>query len=551
VGRAAAASEAKLILGRYRPVRPLGSGGSGSVWLAHDERSGRKVALKIVPREGNAASRAEREAATAARLRHERCLRAYTLARDAEHVYIAYEFVPGRTLRDALRTETLSDRDVLRIAAQILEGLAHAHEQGIVHRDVKPSNVLLADGPDISVRLLDFGLALIREEDTLTAAGDVPGTLAYISPERLRGRTATPAADVWAVGVLVWEALAGRHPFWRSSVLETARAIQGDAPSLAKARPDLPRRLTAVVDRALSTDPRKRPSAARLAATLRRAPGRRRRRHTLPARPSNTVLLGGVAAGLYALFGATALPFYPSGAPIVLALAAALLAAIRPRLGLALALAVPVLPLGNVAQGLAIVYAAAAAAWFACSWRRPREALVFVEGPLLAAVGGLGLLPLALARCPGRLRRAALGALAVLSAGVVSGLDGRAVPFTGDARPGTLRIEGADRPAPVVRALHRTLSAEPGLIRLTLVLAAAAAVLPLLRQRGPWVYAGFGAAVLGCSLLPATRIEALPLALTVWATCSALALRELAGGVAWRSLAARARVPVRAAEPSG
>jgi hypothetical protein len=550
VGRAAAASEPRLILGRYRPVRPLGSGGSGSVWLAHDERAGRQVALKIVSREGNAGSRAEREAATAAHLRHERCLRAYTLARDAEHVYIAYEYVPGRTLRDALRSEKLSDRDVLRIAAQILEGLAHAHEQGIVHRDVKPSNVLLADGPDVSVRLLDFGLALIKEEETLTAAGDVPGTLAYISPERLRGRTATPAADVWSVGVLVWEALAGRHPFWRASVLETARAIQADAPSLAKARPDLPRRLTAAVDRALAADPRKRPSAARLAAALRRAPGRRRRRHTLPGRPSNTVLLGGVATGLYALFGATALPFYPSAAPILLALAAAVLAAFRPRAGLALALAVPILPLGNVAQGLAIAYAAAAAAWFACSWRRPREGLVFVAGPLLAAVGGLGLLPLVLLRCPGRLRRAALAAVAVLSAGVVSGLDGRAAPFTGDPRPHRLGIDGAGEPTQVVRALHRTLSAEPGLVRLAFVLAAAAAVLPFLRGRGAWAYAGYGAAGLACSLLPATHIAALPLVLTVWATCIVLVAREvlvIPGAVGWL----QARVPVRAGEPSG
>src|SRR5262249_19205015 len=136
VGRAAAVSEARLILGRFRPLKPLGSGGSGSVWLARDEQSGLQVALKIVAREGNAGTRAEREAATAARLRHPRCLRAFTLARDDEHVYIAYEYVPGRTLRDAMRAATIPDRAVLELGAQILDGLAHAHEQGIVHRDV-------------------------------------------------------------------------------------------------------------------------------------------------------------------------------------------------------------------------------------------------------------------------------------------------------------------------------------------------------------------------------------------------------------------------------
>src|SRR5215210_4986375 len=98
-----------LVLGRYRPLRPLGSGGMGHVWLARDERSGLDVALKIVAREGNAAERAEREAKAAATLRHPRCQRVYSLARDRGHVYIAYEYVPGRTLREALNAHELDD----------------------------------------------------------------------------------------------------------------------------------------------------------------------------------------------------------------------------------------------------------------------------------------------------------------------------------------------------------------------------------------------------------------------------------------------------------
>ena len=170
----------ELVLGRYRPLRPLGSGGSGSVWLARDERNGLDVALKIVPREGKAHTRAEREASAAARLRHQRCLRAYAFAGDQQNVYIAYEYVPGRTLRDRIRAGELDDAAVVETAVQILEGLAHAHAHGIVHRDVKPTNVLVADGPEISIKLLDFGLAQFAEAETLTAAGDVPGTLAYI-----------------------------------------------------------------------------------------------------------------------------------------------------------------------------------------------------------------------------------------------------------------------------------------------------------------------------------------------------------------------------------
>ncbi|TMK61588.1 MAG: serine/threonine protein kinase, partial [Actinobacteria bacterium] len=156
---APAVARNELVLDRYRPLRPLGTGGSGSVWLARDERTGLEVALKVVTRDGKAGHRAEREAHVAARLRHERCLRAYACGSDSRHVYIAYEYAPGRTLRDALRAGELRDTEAVEAAAQVLEGLAHAHARGVVHRDVKPANVLLADGDGISVRLLDFGLA--------------------------------------------------------------------------------------------------------------------------------------------------------------------------------------------------------------------------------------------------------------------------------------------------------------------------------------------------------------------------------------------------------
>src|SRR5438128_8303956 len=271
-----------LFLGRYRPLRPLGAGGMGHVWLARDEQSGLDVALKIVAREGKTGHRAEREARAAASLRHARCQRILALARDPSHVYIAYEYIPGRTLREAMRAGEIDDRAALQVAAQISDALAHAHGKGIVHRDVKPSNVLLAQHLDtqpdqVDVRLLDFGLAQMAEFDTLTALGDIPGTLAYISPERLQGLAATPAADVWALGVVLWEALAGEHPFWGGDLTETSRSIQHGAPALESLRPALPGHVLQTVADALVANPARRPSAGRLAEELRLLPKRRRK----------------------------------------------------------------------------------------------------------------------------------------------------------------------------------------------------------------------------------------------------------------------------------
>src|SRR5437868_10937477 len=127
---ALALSPSELVADRYRPLRPLGSGGSGSVWLARDERTGLDVALKIVPREGKAATRAEREALAAARLRHERCLRAYALERDTRNVYIAYEYVPGQTMRRALRTGDPHDAAAVEAGALASPARAPARRRG-------------------------------------------------------------------------------------------------------------------------------------------------------------------------------------------------------------------------------------------------------------------------------------------------------------------------------------------------------------------------------------------------------------------------------------
>jgi Protein kinase domain len=524
----------ELVLNRYRPLRPLGSGGSGSVWLARDERTGLDVALKMVAREGKAAARAEREAKTAAHLRHPACLRAYGFGRDSRHVYIAYEFVPGRTYRDALRAGDLTEDDAIDACAQVCDGLAHAHAAGILHRDIKPSNVLLADGDRVSARVLDFGLAQMTDAETLTEAGDVPGTLAYISPERLVGGEATPAADVWAVGVMLWEALAGRHPFWRGSMLETARAIEGGARPLGELRPDLPKRLLRLVDSTLSTNPSRRPSARELADALRGAASlgsTPRPAFSLPRRIEAGQALTAVLAAILAGWTSAALPFYPHGWPVLLALVALAATLLRERVGIALALAVPVFPLGNISLGLALLYMALAAGWFLVTWREPRATLLFVVGPLLAPVAALGLLPLAAARTRTGAFRALGVAIGVLTAALAAGVRHVALPLVGGPAPLGLGVAGARDPLDVAGSLARAAGAHPSLLLETCALALVALALPHARARGRWTAAGLGAGMIVLTVGAVPSAAALPLLLAAWAIAAVTALRAPALGV--------------------
>jgi hypothetical protein len=528
-----AAFERAPILGRYRPLRPLGSGGMGQVWLACDEETGLDVALKIVAREGKAAARAEREARAAAALRHPRCQRVYALARDPSHVYIAYEYVPGKTMRQALAAGEVDDRAAVAICVQVLEALAHAHGRGIVHRDVKPSNVLIAEEPELDVRLLDFGLAQMAEFETLTTVGDVPGTLGYIAPERLSGRPATESADVWAVGVMLWEALAGMHPFREGGVRETSRRIRGGAPALDELRPDLPPRLRRAVDSALEVDPARRPSAAALAAELRPPAGRRRLRKAEAAeepKRSRVELVEALALravpaatfGVAAGWTAATLPFYPAHWPLGLAAAAAALGLAAPRLGLAFTLGAAFFPLANISLGLAAAYAVAALAWLALGWNDARSGMLVVAGPLLAPLGGIGLVPLAVQLARGRVRRAMQAGAAILLTVLVAALRHLRLPFDGSAPPLGLGIPGSERPTAVAGALWRELAQHPALLLEAGVFAAAAVALPYVRGRGPWAAAGYGAAFMAATVLLAPAAPVVALVAGGWLTAAAL-----------------------------
>jgi hypothetical protein len=328
---------------------------------------------------------------------------------------------------------------------------------------------------------------------------------------------------------MLLEALSGRHPFWRSSLLETARAIESGAPLLETARPDLPKPLLAVVNRALDLDPARRPSAAALAGSLRLA--RRKRRRSSGGR-GRTVALPKVApqivpaafAAAVAGWSAWALPFFPSGWPLGLAALAAGAACVNARLGLAFALAVPVLPLGNLALGAAALYVVVALALVAAMWREPERGLLFSLGAFLAPLAGLGLFPLAALAVRSPARRATQAAAAVLVAGVVAGIRGSPLPFDGAGAP-ELGIATTGDPFTVLAALWNALLSRPALAVETIVLAAVAVLLPLARRRGLWAISGLGAAFLVAALLLAPGVAAGPLVVAVWATCLAVAVR--------------------------
>lgn len=306
-----------LILDRFRILDELGRGGFGTVYRAWDERLERQVAVKVIAR-GRAAKRVLREAQAAARLNHSSIVTLYELGEDDSAAYLVSELVDGENLRALLAKGELSDRAVAEAGASICDGLAHAHARGVVHRDVKPENIALLNrehgaGPSSSggpsrAMLMDFGVASLGEGALLTATGEVVGTLAYMAPEQAEGEPAGPQADLYSLGLILYEAWSGQNPVVRATPAATARAIGAAIPPLAQARPDLPAELAATVDACLDCDYANRPDAIELREELRHAlaaldgsrsvPAPRSSAHTLPARLSLARL-----AGLAALAG--------------------------------------------------------------------------------------------------------------------------------------------------------------------------------------------------------------------------------------------------------
>ncbi|WP_354699757.1 serine-threonine kinase [Paraconexibacter sp. AEG42_29] len=264
-----------LVLGRYRRVRRIGAGGMGVVWLAHDEKLDRPVAIKRIAVDDEAvARRAAREAKAAARLGHPAIVSLYETGRDEDAVYLVSELVVGSTLAVLLAEGALSDRDVLAIGAALCAALAHAHSRGVIHRDVKPQNIIVPDEPQPGAgiaKLTDFGIAMLLDEDVLTRTGDVVGTLAYMAPEQAEGHEVTAQTDLYALGLVIYEALSGTNPVRGRTPAATARRVGERLPHLDRLRRDLPRELCAAIDRAVDPDPAVRGKLTALRAALKGA----------------------------------------------------------------------------------------------------------------------------------------------------------------------------------------------------------------------------------------------------------------------------------------
>ena len=250
-----------LVLGRYRLGERLGAGSFGTVWQARDDHLEREVAVKVVPRERIMEARFEREARAAARLSHPAIVTLYEAAADDEAAYLVSELVRGATLGALLDAGRFSDRDIVAIGIALCDALAYAHSQGIVHRDVKPSNILVPDQPasaSYPAKVTDFGVARVLGGDSLTATGDVVGTAAYMAPEQAAGRPAGAAADLYALALVCYEALTGVNPIAPGPSGHRAARLGAHLPPLRRQRRDLPRALGQGIDLALRPRPRER-----------------------------------------------------------------------------------------------------------------------------------------------------------------------------------------------------------------------------------------------------------------------------------------------------
>ena len=253
------------IISHYEIGRLIGSGGMGHVYAARDTELGREVALKVASLDGeDAQARLRREAQHASRLSHPHICHIYDVGRADGQLFVVMELVNGKSLSDLVREGQLSIANARRYGMEIADALAHAHEHGITHRDLKSTNVMIT--PKLGAKVLDFGLArmldthqidaLSQSQRSLTGEGTIAGTLPYMAPELLRGERGDERSDIWALGVLLYEMVAGRRPFTGATGFEVSAGIlQQETPALPST---VPAPMRAIIQRCLEKNPARR-----------------------------------------------------------------------------------------------------------------------------------------------------------------------------------------------------------------------------------------------------------------------------------------------------
>ena len=483
-----------IVADRYRIIETIGVGGSATVFEAEDLQTGEMVALKAIPAEEKLRRRARREMRAVSSLDHGAIVRMLSNAEDENYIFVSFELVRGNDLSVVLREKRLEESEILRAVAAVCDALEHAHARGVIHRDVKPGNILLRD--DGILKLTDFGIAQMDHPDA-TVDESLLGTLSYMAPEQVRGEMLTGSVDVWAAALVAYEALTRKNPYRSKNPVELAEKHRKLRLSLRAERPDLPEAATKMIDRALDLDNQRRPLPSQLRDALLRGAvamerggaeldpsiemppmeprvrlrkrwlravpdlieeHRERHEHAEPGEQSQAearitaaltrmqphwpVALTGVAS----LFLLGALPFYPTGWPLAIALLAAVVALRLPLIAGALVLAAALPLLGNLAFGLVPGGALIAVAWMILLARDGKRILLPLLAPLCTLCFAWSLYPLLAGSSPRAYIRGALGAAGAFTMTVALGLSGYGSPFSPTPQLTTLgtQLAGAD-----------------------------------------------------------------------------------------------------------